>query len=132
MHFLRLCFGLLLVFTSSVAQADLTEADRAFFLKNSYTQHSLPKPNQIDFIMYGLAEQASDVEEFVADFAARIDVSELQARQYAEAIIEATRFRVSCQETSRCRFEKGVALYTALTTAGLTDESGQVAVVIGK
>lgn len=135
MFFLRVFAGLLLICLTSEARADLTEADRAFFLEESYARYSDSGSNSIDDLMYGLAKKAPDLDSFIADFAAQVGVDEMQARQYAEALIEATRFRVSCDKTRQlddCLFNKDSVLYTALTTAGLVDESGQIAVVIGK
>ena len=135
MKFVSLIVGLWYGFLANGAHADLTDFDIAFFLEESYAQYGNRRPDHIDELMYGTMEKFPNIKDFPKNFAAQLGVTEDQAIRYAEAIIEGTRFRETCRETGLledCRFEQGSVLHNALTTVGLTEQTGQIATVIGK
>jgi len=116
--------------------AGVSKEDYDFFKAETYSQYGGElDPSDIEDQFYAIASTVEYPSQATKAFAKELDVPLETAQEYAAALIEAVRFREQCKanrDSESCSFEPGAPLYDALLESGLDDESGRLAVSIGK
>lgn len=116
--------------------AETSQTDYEYFKENSYSQYSGNlDPADIEDQFYKIAATTDNPKNAVSEFAKQLSIPFDTAQKYVGALIEAVRFRKQChmyRDSESCAFESGVPLFDALLDGGLDEESGGLAVSIGK
>ena len=123
----------MVVFAVACAAAEISREDYAFFLSESYSQFSRSGDGgDIEDQFYGIAQKSDSPDNAIQMFAKSLGVSSETAVKYVQALIEANKFRVKCDERSGpCLFQPGEPAYDALLDAGFADSKGDIGFSIG-
>jgi hypothetical protein len=126
---------LLMLVSSAVSAAEISQADFDYFKEETYSNYGELDLSDIEDQFYEIAKRTESSGNAVAEFAVALDVSRETATDYVSALVAAVRYREECdsnRDYESCRFESGTTLYDALVDSGFHDQSGRIATSIGK
>jgi hypothetical protein len=121
------------VFAVSCFAAEISKEDLNFFLEESYSRYNNSNDaGDIEDQFFRIARKSDTPGEAIEAFAKSLGVPQETAGKYAQALIEACKFREKCDRRSGpCKFQPGEPAYDALVDAGFADLKGDIAFSIG-